>query len=291
MATFPKIPASAKASRFPPPTEGSHVCICSPIVYLGLQEGRFGQKREVYLAFEVTDESNSWVGKDGPHTEPKRISTTCTVTLSEKAKLRGYVEGVIGRRLTDAELREARPRRPADRQGVPGARRARREQRQHVRQHLEHFAAAEVDAGTGRRKPNGSVTRRTSTTRRRGRSCRSGCRRKSPSASRPSNSAMRQRQPSRLRRPRRSTTTSRSKGAVRAFADFGILLPPGAAGETSVACPQCSASAQEAAREVPLGARREAVLVLAITAAGAARSRPASSGNRRRASPSAGRSR
>ena len=100
------IMASAKASRYPPPTEGSHVCICSSVVDLGLQEGRYGQKREVHLAFEVTDESNSWVGKDGPHTQPKRVTTTCNVTLSEKAKLREYAEGVIGRRLTDAELRE-----------------------------------------------------------------------------------------------------------------------------------------------------------------------------------------
>ena len=29
---------------------------------------------------------------------------------------------------------------------------------------------------------------------------------------------------------------------MRAFAEFGILLPPGAAGDTSVPCPQCSAS-------------------------------------------------
>ena len=103
---LPKIIASAKGNKFPPASEGTHVAILNTIVDVGLQDGRFGTKREMFLGFEITDEFNEWTDKDGPRREPKRVSASVTVSLSEKAHLRGYVEGILGRRLSDAELRE-----------------------------------------------------------------------------------------------------------------------------------------------------------------------------------------
>ena len=105
---FPKIMLSAKTNKFPPATAGTHVAILNTVVDLGLQESRYGSqpKRELYLAFEVTDEFNEWTDKEGPRREPKRVSTTVTASLSQKAKLREYVEGMLGSRLSEAEVRE-----------------------------------------------------------------------------------------------------------------------------------------------------------------------------------------
>jgi hypothetical protein len=102
---FPKIMASAKSNRYKPAREGTHIAILTTLVDLGLQEGRFGTKQEMFLSFEITDEFNEWNDKDGQRREPKRVSATVTVSLSEKATLRGYVEGILARRLSQEELR------------------------------------------------------------------------------------------------------------------------------------------------------------------------------------------
>lgn len=105
---YAKIMLSAKSGKFPVATQGTHVCILSTIVDLGVQESRYGSqpKRELFLGFEVTDEFNEWSDRDGPRREPKRVSTTVTASLTPKAKLREYVEGILGSRLSDAEVRE-----------------------------------------------------------------------------------------------------------------------------------------------------------------------------------------
>jgi hypothetical protein len=103
----PKILASAKGSKFPPAREGTHVAILTTMVDVGLQEGRFGTKREMFLGFEITDEFNEWTDKDGPRREPKRVFSTVTLSLSEKATLRAYLEGILARRLSEVELHEA----------------------------------------------------------------------------------------------------------------------------------------------------------------------------------------
>ena len=103
-----KIIISSKGNKFPPATEGTHVAILNWIVDLGVQESRWGSqpKRELFLQFEITDEFNEWHDKDGLRCEPKRVSTTVTASLSQKAKLREYVEGILGSRLSEAEQRE-----------------------------------------------------------------------------------------------------------------------------------------------------------------------------------------
>jgi len=105
---FPKIMLTSKGNKFPPTAQGTHVAILTTVVDVGLQESRYGSqpKREIYLAFEVTDEFNEWTDKNGPRREPKRVSTTVTASLSPKAKLREYVEGILGSRLSEAEVRE-----------------------------------------------------------------------------------------------------------------------------------------------------------------------------------------
>ena len=103
---FPKIMSSSKGNKFPPATEGTHVAIVTTIVDCGTQEGRFGNKPELFLSFEITDEFNEWTDASGPRREPKRVSTTVTNSMSEKAKLRGYIEGIQGSRLSDAQLRD-----------------------------------------------------------------------------------------------------------------------------------------------------------------------------------------
>lgn len=105
---YAKIMLSAKSGKVPVATQGTHVCILSTIVDLGVQESRYGSqpKREIFLGFEVTDEFNQWSDRDGPRREPKRVSTTVTASLTSKAKLREFVEGILGSRLSDAEVRE-----------------------------------------------------------------------------------------------------------------------------------------------------------------------------------------
>ena len=96
---YPKIMSSSKGIKYPPASAGTHVAILTQIVDCGRQEGRFGTKEELFLSFEITDEFNEWLDRDGPRSEPKRVSATVSNTLSEKAKLREYVEGILGSRL------------------------------------------------------------------------------------------------------------------------------------------------------------------------------------------------
>ena len=166
MAAFPKIPASAKASRYPPPTEGSHVCVCSTVVDLGRAGGPLRPRsRRCISPSKSPTRFNSGSARTDRTREPKRVSTTCTVTLSEKANLRGYVEGVI-RPAADG----GGAARSATSSGCCSARRAwctwcTTRRRQHLREYRRAFRRCRSLCRRRSRKPNGSATPRTTTTR------------------------------------------------------------------------------------------------------------------------------
>ena len=92
---------------FQPVSEGLHPAVCWAVVDLGIQRktGQFaGEAHEVYLGFEVLDQSIEFE-KDGQKVVgPMRTGITITNSLHEKSKLRRFAEKWRGRPFTEAEL-------------------------------------------------------------------------------------------------------------------------------------------------------------------------------------------
>ncbi len=88
---------------------GCHFAICNMVVDLGVQEASFkGESKsqhKVYLRWEVPDERVTYE-KDGKESEgPCSIGSMFTLSLHEKAKLRGVLENWRGRAFTADELK------------------------------------------------------------------------------------------------------------------------------------------------------------------------------------------
>jgi len=88
---------------------GCHFAICNMVVDLGVQESSFQgqakQQHKVYLRWEVPDERVTYE-KDGKDIEgPCSIGSLFTLSLHEKAKLRGVLENWRGRAFTADELK------------------------------------------------------------------------------------------------------------------------------------------------------------------------------------------
>jgi hypothetical protein len=89
---------------------GNHRGVCSMVVDLGnqlVQSQMYGDKikHQVYVAWELPDESITWTDKDGnERTGPMRIGKTYTVSLHENANLRADLESWRGQSFTEAEL-------------------------------------------------------------------------------------------------------------------------------------------------------------------------------------------
>ena len=105
MAIIAKRGGEGKA--FEPVSEGLHPANCWAVVDLGIQQkgGQYpGEKHEVYLGFEVLDQSIEFEKDNVKQTGPMRIGITLTNSLGEKAKLRRYLEKWRGRPFTEEEL-------------------------------------------------------------------------------------------------------------------------------------------------------------------------------------------
>jgi len=86
------------SSNYKPVPAGIHPARCIGAVTLGLQATNWGDKRQLYLKFEIPGE----LGDDG---EPMTIGRTYTASLTPKAALRKDLDAWLGRPLTKEELR------------------------------------------------------------------------------------------------------------------------------------------------------------------------------------------
>jgi hypothetical protein len=90
--------------------QGTHQAICNTVVDLGKQNTEFqGQgkvQHKVYLRWELPHERLTWTDRDGVEREgPMSIGKTYTLSLHEKAALRGDLEAWRGRAFTADELK------------------------------------------------------------------------------------------------------------------------------------------------------------------------------------------
>ena len=86
-----------------PATEGVHLALCTRIIDLGTQESQLYANRQhkVMFTWEIPDDT---VMVDGEE-KPKLISKEYTLSLNEKATLRGHLEAWRGKQFTDEELK------------------------------------------------------------------------------------------------------------------------------------------------------------------------------------------
>jgi hypothetical protein len=88
---------------------GNHVAFCTGIVDIGMQPGRgkYPQPRhEVYVRFELCNERIKYQ-RDGKEVEgPMSIGRTFTASMSEKANLRKFVEGLYGKPFPSDDVAE-----------------------------------------------------------------------------------------------------------------------------------------------------------------------------------------
>lgn len=102
---FASIKATAKGGKdFEIAPAGVHLAICTQIIHVGYQPGgKFGDKNEVYLQFELPDIRVKWV-KDGVEKEgPAIVRRKFGLSLSEKSHLRPFLESWRGRPFTKEE--------------------------------------------------------------------------------------------------------------------------------------------------------------------------------------------
>lgn len=95
---------------FAPVPEGPHPAICDMFVDLGLQEtnGKFGHKvqHKIYLRWQIPEHRLSYE-KDGVKIEgPMTVGAKYTLSLHEKAALRGLLKTWRGRDFTPDELKK-----------------------------------------------------------------------------------------------------------------------------------------------------------------------------------------
>ena len=89
---------------FKPLDEGTHLAICNAVVDIGLQETPWGDKKQVWLRFEVPAERVTYV-KDGEEIDaPQIIWTRYNKTLTKKANLRKDLDAWRGKDFTAEEL-------------------------------------------------------------------------------------------------------------------------------------------------------------------------------------------
>jgi len=91
---------------FEPVSEGGHAAICDMMVDLGMQDGgQYDDKHKVYIRFQVPDHRVQYE-KDGQDYDlPGVVGVTMTLSLSEKANLRPFLESWRGKKFTAEEIR------------------------------------------------------------------------------------------------------------------------------------------------------------------------------------------
>lgn len=98
--------AKDKGGDFKPVPAGTHVAVCTMVVDMGIQPGgKFKPARKVYLRWELPNEVMEWADKEGTkHTGPMVIGKQYTLSLNEKATLRGDLEAWRGCTFSEQEL-------------------------------------------------------------------------------------------------------------------------------------------------------------------------------------------
>jgi len=100
------IPSSEKAGsgkEFVPVPEGSHIARCVTLVDLSIQQTNFGEKKQVYIGFEVYDHRVEWEKDGQKHEGPGLIGVTWTNNLYEEANLGKNLISWRGRPFTEDE--------------------------------------------------------------------------------------------------------------------------------------------------------------------------------------------
>lgn len=89
---------SVSGNNRPLHPDGTFQAVVVDVVNLGVLPTPWGDKRKVRLYYETAEEVP---GEQRPFV----VSNTCTASLDERATLRRFVEGVLGRKLAGHELR------------------------------------------------------------------------------------------------------------------------------------------------------------------------------------------
>lgn len=85
---------------------GSHVAICNQVIDMGVQPGSAqypAPKQKVFLRFEVPEERIKYKRGDDELEGPLVIGATFTASMNEKATLRKFVEGMLGKKFKAGE--------------------------------------------------------------------------------------------------------------------------------------------------------------------------------------------
>ncbi len=98
--------AKDKGGTFKPVPAGTHVAVCTMVVDMGVQpSARFKPSPKVYIRWELPNETTEWVDKNGgKNVGPMVIGKQYTLSLNEKANLRGDLESWRGKIFTKEEL-------------------------------------------------------------------------------------------------------------------------------------------------------------------------------------------
>lgn len=85
--------------------EGTHLAICNQVVDIGVQPGTgaFKPSRKVVLRFEVPSERINYRRDDQDMEGPLVINRKDTASMNEKANLRKFVEGMLGKKFKAGE--------------------------------------------------------------------------------------------------------------------------------------------------------------------------------------------
>ena len=97
------IKENKKETNYKPVPEGSHVAILYSIVDMGTHtttwQGQEKLQQKVRLTFELPNELAEFNGEE----KPMVMGAEYTVSLADLSKLKPIIEGVMGRKLSDAE--------------------------------------------------------------------------------------------------------------------------------------------------------------------------------------------
>lgn len=80
---------------------GSHVARLVSIIYIGTLQSQFGEAYKVRFTWELPNELHKF--KEGEAEKPFVVSKKFTLSMHEKATLRKFSTGIVGRKMSDEE--------------------------------------------------------------------------------------------------------------------------------------------------------------------------------------------
>lgn len=99
---MPLIAKSKRGIEFEPIPEDQHIGRCVMVADIGVHDGTFGPKHQCVIGWELPEVLRVFDAERGE--EPAMLSSFYTVSLNEKANLRGMLESWRGRAFTAEEL-------------------------------------------------------------------------------------------------------------------------------------------------------------------------------------------